>query len=287
MQTIKNWFYSEIFKHILHTAEGGALGWLAAKGLANPDQLKSITAMLNDPAFIAGGLALISVAKTALHLNAVKAAATPTSSPNTLGQQSVVLTSPHMAPAIVLACILAFSFTARAERDDLPPPDAATNAPAITKTNLVPVVGAVADWFKSVKPFLTNNDVIVYTHFDYSSHTHRIGYGGAVLLPINNLIYAGFGATHINGNTFYGPLTLSIGKEFDVWAVGKTYLYATTGPNLQFGHGATLGAESSTGFEKAWKVNEKWTVGVSGAVVNITQESGMILRAGPFVSYKW
>lgn len=191
---------------------------------------------------------------------------------------------------LILTVLLALSATfSRCEGQTI---TATTNAPTtiqsvIANTNYTPVIGAVADWFKSVKPLLTNDDAVLHLHGDYSTHTRKMGFGGAVLMPINNILYAGFGATHINGSTYYGPFTASIGKEFDLWLVGKTYLFATTGPNLQFGHGSTLGGESSGGFEKAWKINEQWSIGLSGATVNITQESGVILRAGGFLSYAW
>ncbi len=192
-------------------------------------------------------------------------------------------------PYIILLTLALLAFAAISRGQDA---TTDTNAPtasqgAFTKTNLTPVIGALADWFKAVKPYLTNDDVILHIHGDYSMHSHKMGFGGAVALPINNILYAGFGYTHVNGNDYYGPFTASIGREFNVPIIGKTYLLATTGPDLQFGHGATISAESSAGFEKAWKINEKWYAGISGASVNITGEPGVIVRGGGFISYKW
>lgn len=191
-----------------------------------------------------------------------------------------------------LASCLALSTTVKAERDDLPPPGTptvVTNAPnAFDKTNLVPVISAVTDWFKLVKPYLSNNIAIFEGGPLYSTHTKSFGGWGAVKVPVNDLVTLGFEAQDINHHIYYGPFTAQLGREFTgIPVIKSVYAYVESGPTLQFGHGSTLGAQSFAGFQKKWKLSDRWEVMLGGGTGNITSELGMICAGQLALSWKW
>lgn len=293
MQKIKDWFDSEIAKHLMHYAEGIVLGFLAAKGFANPAQLNTLTDAVQDPKVIAASLAVLKILQNIWNGRALTAAMATGTAPAPSSQAPITepLRSPHMMPAIALACLLAFSFTAKAQdtTSTKTPPAAtglATNT-VVINTNLIPVVSAAANWFASIRPYLTNSAASFDVGPLYSVHSQKFGLWGAVKVPVNDILSLGFECMSVNNDVFYGPFSAQIGKTINTHVIGNIYAYAESGPTLQFGKGATLGAQSFAGFQKKWDISPRLELMVGGGTGNITGESGLIVSAQVALSWKW
>lgn len=300
MNIIKQWLTKEIvigvIRHLL--TFGGAI--LLKHGIDQHTNIMTLSDAVSDPKVWGAITALAGVTLSMFHkqdvaatIAAVQTTTTVTTDVNgtpvvVRTSPSGVLPSPHNLPAIALACLLAFSFTAKAQDTALGTNASPATASALNKTNLVPVISAAANWFASVKPYLSNSVAIVEGGPVYSVHTKAFGGWGAVRVPVNDLLSLGFDGIAINNNIYFGPFSASIGREFKgLPVIGSVYTYAESGPTLQFGHGSTLGAQSFAGFQKKWDISPKFELMIGGGTGNITGESGLIVSGQIALSYHW